>query len=471
MDLGATVAELLDRHGVPGAAVGVVGGDHGASVVTAGSRGDGRGPVDDGTVFAAASLTKPVFATGVMALVDAGALDLDRPLDEYGAEPYLASDERAASITARMVLSHTTGFPNWREDGPLYLRWAPGTRWGYSGEGFAYLQQVVEHLAGVGLDRYMAEAVLRPLGMHDSSFLLRAQDEARVAIGHDHQGRPQPLARAIAAKAAAGGLYTTGPDYLRFLVHSLARSHRMFAPQARIDDELSWGLGWGIEESDGGRAVWQWGSDPGYTSFVIGRPADGQGVVVLTNGDRGAAVSRDVVRRLLPGPHSSLGTRHRPHWLLATAARPVDLRSRLDEPAVRAVLGVLAWRGDDGELDRIAGRYRDGRAQLLGVVVERSWESQGMATGTPIACIGLEPRDSRDEAEITALAVLPDWRGQGVARRLIFGACEHLGLRAVEAETDADAVDVYRASGFAVKSLGERYPGVERFRCRLELPR
>jgi len=470
VDLGATVAELLDQHGVPGVAVGVVGGDGVAPVVTAGSRGGGRGLVDDDTVFAAASLSKPVFASGVMAMVDAGALELDRPLSEYVAEPYLAGDERAASITARMVLSHTTGFPNWREDGPLFLRWSPGTRWGYSGEGFAYLHQVVEHLAGVGLDQYMADAVLGPLGMHDSSFLLRAQDEARVAVGHDRHGRPQPLARTIEAKAAAGGLYTTGPDYLRFLVHSLVQSHRMFEPQARIDDELAWGLGWGIEESDGGRAIWQWGNDPGYKNFVIGRPADGQGVVVLTNGDHGALVYRDVVRRLLPGPHPSLETRHRPRWLLATAGRPVDLRPRLDEPAVRAVLEVLAWRGDDGEVDRIAGRYRDGHAQLLGVVVEKSWESQGLAPGTPIACIGFEPRRNRDEAEITSLAVLPDWRRQGFARALIFGACEHLGLRAVEADSDAEAVDFYRAIGFAVESLGERYPSVERFRCRLELP-
>ena len=283
-------------------------------------------------------------------------------------------------------------------------------------------------------------------------------------------GKPQPRSSAPETKAAAGGLYTTGPDYLRFLVHSLAHDHRMFEPQARIDDELAWGLGWGIEESDGGRAIWQWGNNPGYKNFVIGRPADGRGVVVLTNGDRGALVYRDVVRRLLPGPHPSLETRHRPRWLLAIAGRPVDLRPRLDEPAVRAVLEVLTGRGDDGEVDRIADRYRDGHGRLLGLVVEKSWEVQGMAAGTPIACIGLEPSDDRDEAEITSLAVLPDWRRQGLARALIFGASEHLGLRAVEAETDVDAVDFYRAVGFAVERLGERYPGVERFRCRLELP-
>ena len=147
----------------------------------------------------------------------------------------------------------------------------------------------------------------------------------------------------------------------------------------------------------------------------------------------------------------------------------MDLQPRLDEPGVRAVLGVLSWRGDDGEVDRIADRYRDPRTRLLGLVVERSWEVQGVPPGTPIACIGLEPGGG-GEAEIRSLAVLPDWRRQGWARWLVFGACELLGLRAVEAETDADAVGFYRAVGFTVEGLGQRHPGVERFRCRLELP-
>src|SRR5205823_4701260 len=130
----------------------------------------------------------------------------------------------------------------------------------------------------------------------------------------------------------------------RFLVHSLAHGQRMFERQVGIDDELGWGLGWGIQESDGCRAIWQWGNDPGYKNFVIGRPADGQGVVVFTNGDRGALVYRDLVRQLLPGPHPSLETRHRPAWLLPLAARPVDLRSQLG--------------------------YRDGPTLLLGLVVQ-----------------------------------------------------------------------------------------------------
>ncbi len=468
VDLEGVVAELLEQHGVPGAAVGIVDAHGEAQVVTAGTRGDGSGPVDDRTVFAAASLSKPVFATGVMALVDAGALELDRPLSEYGAESYFSEDERAASITARMVLCHTTGFPNWRHDRPLFLRWSPGKMWGYSGEGFSYLQRVVEHLVGVGIDRYMADAVFRPLGMNDSSFVRLATDEPRIAKGHDREGTPRLPFRPPQWKAAAGGMFTTAPDYARFVVHSLSHCHAMFEPQARIDDELAWGLGWGIERGPASRAIWQWGNDPGYKNFVIGRPADGQGVVVFTNGDRGASVYAAVVGQLLPGRHPSLERQHRPGWMMAMAGRPVDLRPRLDEPAVRSLLEIVSGEGDEIEVGGIASRYRSAGTWLFGVVVEKSWEALTPPPGTPIACIGLESK-GRDEATITALAVLPEWRRQGYATSLVFGACEELGLRALEAESDADAVGFLRAIGFEVESQGARSAEAERFRCRLEL--
>jgi CubicO group peptidase (beta-lactamase class C family) len=321
VDLRSVVSGLLAEHAVPGAAVGIVDGGGVTQVVTAGSRGEGRGPVDQDTLFAAASLTKPVFACGVMALVNVGDLELDRPLSEYLAKPYLAGDPRAATITARVVLSHTTGFPNWREEGPLYLRWTPGTRWGYSGEGYSYLQQVVEHVVGVDLPEFLTDAVLGPLGMRDSTFVWPEETDLRLALGHGEDSEPRAPFHPPAAKAAAGGMFATVTDYLRFLVHSLTHDQAMFDPQVRIDDGLAWGLGWGIEVGGAASAAWQWGNDPGYKNFVIARPADGQGAVVFTNGDNGAVVYDGVVRSLFPGSHPSLETEARPAWKAAWSAK------------------------------------------------------------------------------------------------------------------------------------------------------
>ena len=305
---------------VPGAAIGIIEDDGGTRIISAGVRSQGRGPIDEDTVFFAASLTKPVFASGVLALADAGVLELDRPLSEYVVEPYLAGDERAASITARMVLSHTTGFPNWRRDGPLFLRWPPGTRWGYSGEGFSYLQQVVEHLTGVNLPRYMDDAVFGPLGMKSSSFVWPDEDDPRLAAGHGRGGELLPPFRPPLTKAAAGGMFTTAADYLRFLAHVLTGGHRRFEPQSRIDDQLGWALGWGLEDGWAPRAIWQWGDDPGYKNFVLGVPADGTGAVVFTNGENGASVYTEVLRQVFPGPHPSLETLEHPAWVTSWVA-------------------------------------------------------------------------------------------------------------------------------------------------------
>jgi CubicO group peptidase (beta-lactamase class C family) len=315
VDLEALAVDLLHRHRVPGVAVGFVERSGATRIVTVGNRGRGLGPLDRDSVFGAASLSKPVFASGVMSLVDRGLLELDRPLGAYVAEPDLGGDGRAASITARMVLDHTTGLPNWRNDGALHLRWSPGTRWGYSGEGYSYLQRVVEHLAGTTLDRYLADTVLGPLGMSDSSFVWQDVDETHLAVGHGPDGNPSPPFRPLLAKGAAGGMFTTVSDYLRFVVHSLTDHRRMFEPQVWIDDELAWGLGWGIERTDTGQALWQWGDDPGYKNFVIARPVEGDGAVVFTNGDRGAAVYSDLVRHLLPGRHPALDVWHRSTWI------------------------------------------------------------------------------------------------------------------------------------------------------------
>ena len=105
-------------------------------------------PVDDRTLFGAASLSKTVFAYAVLKLVDVGKLDLDVPLSRYYPER-IVDDARLDRITARLVLSHRTGFPNWRPNGgALRIFFTPGERFSYSGEGMVYLQKAVETIEG-----------------------------------------------------------------------------------------------------------------------------------------------------------------------------------------------------------------------------------------------------------------------------------------------------------------------------------
>ena len=162
------------------------------------------------------ALGKPIVAYGAHLLAEKGILDLDRPLSAYLESRYV-EDRRIDQITARLVLSHSSGFPNWRpgrwsdDPKPLLIEFDPGEKFQYSGEGYQYLQEVIEHLTGETLDRYLERAVLEPLGMTDSSFLWEERFEGNHASRHDGEGVPgrewQPR-----EALAAGTLQTTAGD-------------------------------------------------------------------------------------------------------------------------------------------------------------------------------------------------------------------------------------------------------------------
>jgi CubicO group peptidase (beta-lactamase class C family) len=195
-------------------------------------------------------------------------------------------------ITVRHVLTHTTGLPNWRPDGlPLRPLRPPGVHGCYSGEAFVLLQHHLEQRTGEPIDRLVRDRVLRPLGMRSSRL-----DDPEPGF---HGYRP---------------LLTTAADYGRFLAHVLALDDARWQPLWTIDDGLAWGAGWGLELGPPVHG-WQWGSNPDAANFVIGCPATGDGVVVLTDDPDGRAFYRAVVERELPGRHPSLHLEDNPAWV------------------------------------------------------------------------------------------------------------------------------------------------------------
>jgi len=130
-------------------------------------------PLTEDSVMTAASFSKVAFAYMVMELVDEKLLDLDKPvytylpkpLPEYPVYKDLADDSRYKKITARMLLSHTSGFPNWRwfnEDRKLNINFEPGSKFAYSGEGINLLQLVVETITNKPLQDLMRTHVFEP---------------------------------------------------------------------------------------------------------------------------------------------------------------------------------------------------------------------------------------------------------------------------------------------------------------------
>lgn len=278
-----------------------------------------REPVNSDTVFEAASLGKPVFALGVLKLVEEGKLDLDRPLVDYMPEPFVSTgdpwmsagpipnDPRLRKITPRLVLRHATGLPNWGEGRPLRFLSDPGESYTYSGEAFHFLQRVVEHVAQQDAEVFLRRAVLSPLGMERSSFVWQRDYESVAAIRHDREEKPFSNARPTRA-SVPGTLHTTASEYARFLAAMMdaqpaaalgvspALRAEMIRPATRVNDEISWGLGWGLQTTADGPAFWHWGNNPGAKSFAIGYGQQGIGVVVLTNSDNGLRA----IARIIP---------------------------------------------------------------------------------------------------------------------------------------------------------------------------
>ncbi len=272
-------------------------------------------PVRRDTVFEAASLSKPVFTYGVLKLVDQEKLDLDAPLSSYLAKPYVP-DQRISKITARLVLSHRTGFPNWRDSDSLPIYFPPGERFSYSGEGYIYLQRVVEQITGKPLDVYMDEAVFKPLGMTNSSYVWRPGFDSLTATGYNSNGAPDELWKPKEA-GAASTLNTTAQDYAIFvnaIVNhkglSSSTLRQMETPEVALDPacricikqepkELSkslfWGLGWGIQREGKSAMLWHWGDNGTFKSFVMADPARKSGVVLFANGQDALTVAKPII--------------------------------------------------------------------------------------------------------------------------------------------------------------------------------
>ena len=270
-------------------------------------------PVDNKTIFAAASLTKPLFAYAVLKMVERGQLDLDAPLTKYTDKPYIP-DRRIELVTTRRVLSHTSGFPNWSGNKPVWFKNQPGTKFGYSGEGFLYLQKVVEKITGQPLANYLQQQILLPLGMNSSSLVWESAYATTASDGHNRRGKPAPMSKPKAA-VSAGSLRTTATDFAQFLIAMMKSGtidspkltetslQQMLTPQIKMSRSIDWGLGWGLEKTNNGRFFWHWGDLGTFKSFTLASKESNTGIVILTNSQNGLKICEQIVRQAVGGKH------------------------------------------------------------------------------------------------------------------------------------------------------------------------
>lgn len=262
------------------------------------------------TIFNVASLTKPVTAMVALKLVSLGKWNLDEPIYKYWTDADIANDPRNKKLTTRLILSHQTGFPNWRymnENKKLNFQFEPGAKYQYSGEGMEYLRKALEKKFKKSLQQLANELIFQPLKMTDTKYIWdKNVDTTRLAIGYDTDEKAYEIVKNKIPNAA-DDLLTTVEDYGKFLVSVINGDglskivfEEMTKNQVASTKGKHFGLGFEIYDLGNGEiALSHGGSDNGVQTIVFILPKTKQGLLIFTNSDTGGNVFENLLKHYL----------------------------------------------------------------------------------------------------------------------------------------------------------------------------
>jgi CubicO group peptidase (beta-lactamase class C family) len=294
-------------------------------------------PMTPETTTWAASITKAVFATYVLQLVERGEFDLDLPIARQLRKPltdYPEYKETASKlvkerswplITPRMALNHTSGLNNLAvlaPDKKISLRFKPGARYSYSGEALNLLQMLIEEQKGRPIDELMQESLFTPLQMTRTGMRFRPEFESNIADRFNEQGAF--IAKTRRNARAAGSMTTTATDLARFATALFenqllqpATRQQLLAPSVQIrtvrqfqpapqpeglpakELGLAYGLGWGLlTKTKFGKAFFKEGHGDGAQTFMICFERGQSCMILLTNSDNGERAYRPLLETL-----------------------------------------------------------------------------------------------------------------------------------------------------------------------------
>ncbi|WP_316752643.1 serine hydrolase [Pedobacter gandavensis] len=270
-------------------------------------------PAPKNLLFEVASLTKVVFSTLVLKLVQEGKWDLDEPIFYYYTDPEVAIDPYSKKLTSRHVLSQQSGFDNWRwmnPTGKLAFNFEPGTKFNYSGEGMEYLRMAIEKKFQRSVDQLADSVLFKPLQMTDTQHGWDGKKSfERYSRMYDADGKEILKSDYSIQASAAAGLTTTIEDLSKFGIEVLKGAHlseklqeELLKTQVDINPNLQQGLGWRIINGlpNHEYALQHAGNDPGVAAIMVLLPNSKRGIVVLTNGDNGLILCNNVVRVAFP---------------------------------------------------------------------------------------------------------------------------------------------------------------------------
>jgi len=317
-----SIYSWLKSNHVPAAAVGIIENNRIKSVSVYGELTGGVKALLN-AYWNVASLTKPVTAMTVLALVNQKKWDLDEPVSKYWVDPDIKDDPRTAKLTTRILLSHSSGFPNWRFNAPgkkLFFSFEPGTGISYSGEGYEYVRRALESKFHRSLQQLADEELFQPAKMKDTRYGWdEALDSTRFALPHDPAGNRIHNTKSTTI-IAADWLITSISDYTLlglYTIKGAGLSAQLYTDMSTIHTYFDttaahrnsgMGLGWQIVRNLPGNefVLAHGGSDDGVRTDIILLPASGRGIIVFTNGDNGSTVINKIMKSSLPDLRTAL---------------------------------------------------------------------------------------------------------------------------------------------------------------------
>lgn len=326
---GLLLASEMTARKVPGVSIAVIrkgkldwASGYGATAL-------GGPPVSNETVFAAASISKPVTALGVLRLVQDGKIDLDADVNLYLKRWKIPDNEFTAqhNVTVRELLNHTSGIgTHWSavydphqpvptilqaldrekpaKTDPVRVEAVPGSKFAYASGGYLILQLLIEDVSGESFADYMQRTVLGPLRMTDSTFALLLTERLIRSAATAYQGdgaSPIPPSQFYEPNLAAGGMWTTPSDLAKFLIElegEYAGTSSRVLNQRIARLMLTPGLGnWGLGIEVGGNTQNPYFTHEGSAYFenVMTMYANGDGAVIMTSGGGGGTLAGEVL--------------------------------------------------------------------------------------------------------------------------------------------------------------------------------
>lgn len=399
-ELEPKITEVTRSGRLPGFAIGVV--KNGKLIYAKGFGVAKLGtstPVNSRSLFHMASVTKTFVATAVMQLVEQGKIELDAPITKY--LPYFKmDDERYRDIKVRQMLSHTSGIPdttNYHWDKPEYddgalerfvrstanqkLIFTPGEKFAYSNTAYEILGDLISKVSGETFEDYVQHHILMPLGMKDSTLLVRQANASLLTSPHVEEGGKPVVSKVFPynrAHAPSSTLYSNIDDMSRWAIanlnHGELDGRRILK---RETAELMWqpvvsafnmkeGIAWFTKDLQGHLLVMHDGGDVGFQSRLLLAPDDSVAIIAMTNY---AADDKEYLQFATEALKIILDLKPAtPATTTANTTAPVlteETKQRADEVLAAYVKGL----GGRTALEKINSRIAKGTFEVLGIAL------------------------------------------------------------------------------------------------------